>query len=110
MDRKTVGDRLSNARDLAARGEIAAAEKAYRELTRLAPAEPAVWMEFGSLAMRQGLTQEAEGAFRQVLAINPGSAAAWSSLGVTLLHRGQFAEAEEHARRAVELDGANGAT
>lgn len=88
-------------------GEDVNARKGLVEATRIAPAEPASWLNLGLLQFRQ---QDFEGAYQSVaraLTLVDGNSRVEALLGVIESRRGKEAEAIAHLTRAVELDNHN---
>jgi len=90
-------------------GEIDAAVAAGDLLTRLAPREPAVWLQLGLLHLHRGALPQAESAFRMLTELDAANPGAWHNLSVVLREQGRFAEAEATARRALQLEAGSAA-
>ena len=89
---------------LAALGEAAAAEDAYRKTLALQPHYAEAWSNFGGLLSALGRAQEAVSAYRKGLAADDRLAPIWSNLCNALCTVGQYAEAEQAGRKAVQID------
>lgn len=79
------------------------AEKAYLELTRLAPGELTIWLNLGLIYRRQGLHAQAIAAHEQATKVAPESWDAWQFLGNSLLEAERFEEAAAALKNAVQL-------
>lgn len=90
-------------RRLLAKGEIDAAENAYRRGLQRNPGDPALHNELGDVLAVQNRFEEAVECYRQAVNLDPDDDDAWHDLGVSLaaLHRRRMAR--EALERAVEL-------
>jgi hypothetical protein len=77
-------DPLRRAADLAARGDLAGAERALSQASAACPASAAVALELGGLRFLQGRYADAAEAARAVLAAEPDRAYGWELLASSL--------------------------
>lgn len=85
------------------RGDLAAAEREFRESVALKPfAKP--WSNLGGVLRQQHRYDEALGAYQQALALEPDSPHAHFGNGIVLAELGRFAEAEAEYKEAMRLD------
>ncbi len=99
-----LGARVNLANVLRDRGERAAAERAYREVTELGPDYPPGWHALGLFLMGQGRLPEARAALEQAYALAPGDPALLNSLGVVRARSGDRAGALAAYEAAIGLD------
>jgi len=85
------------------RGDLSAAESAFRASLAAAPDGPGTLVDFGNLLRRIGKPAEAEKSLRRALEVAPRFPAAWHGLGLLLQATGRHADAEACARRLLEL-------
>ena len=87
------------------RGDVAEAERRYRNVIARDPDFPDAWLNLGHLLFRQkGKRSEAETLIRASLTRPPESASAHNLLGVAAVERGDLSEAETQFIRAVRLE------
>ncbi len=85
-------------------GDDARADAKLKEATELAPGEPAVWANWGLLALRRREFDAAAGRLEKARSLAPDNAQIYVLLGLLESSRGKLAEAIAHLRRAVELN------
>jgi protein O-GlcNAc transferase len=95
--------KLSQAGQLLARGDVAAALPLLEEAAALAPGEAAIWAHLGMARAGAGDGDGAEAALRKATELNDSLAEAHAMLGMLLSARQRIAEAEPALRRAVAL-------
>jgi len=71
---------------------------------KLAPQQPQIHLNYGSLLAAQKRFGESESAYRRALELNPESLGAWSNLGVLLACLKRDEEAEKCYRTAMAID------
>lgn len=81
-----------------------AAERVYREETKLAPAEGRAHARLGEALVLLGESEQAIAAFEQALALDPNDTLARSYLGKALFDLGRLEESEQALRHALEGD------
>jgi tetratricopeptide (TPR) repeat protein len=86
------------------RSDMAIAERLYRRLTSMDPADPAAPFNLGNILRSSGRTVEAETAYRASVKADPSYAAAWYNLADLLDDRGRTNEAVHCLKRALEAD------
>jgi Flp pilus assembly protein TadD len=86
------------------RGDMAAAEAAYRELTTVEP-RLSGWIFLGAWLARHGRLQEAEAAHRRATALEGDVDEAFLNLGLVLRAQGRLEDAAAALERALELCG-----
>ncbi|MEO8603036.1 MAG: tetratricopeptide repeat protein, partial [bacterium] len=89
---------------LAARGEVEAAEEAFREALRIKSDFGDPYNNIGLLLWRQGRREEAAAQYRAALQYGPYSAETHSNLGLVLNELGRRDEAIAHLTQALEID------
>jgi Flp pilus assembly protein TadD len=92
------------ARALAARGDVAGAERHYREAIRIRPRDPDARTGLGALLMQRGRVLEALDEHEQARRLNPSSADAVFNLGAAEARLGRTAQAAEHYAEALRLN------
>jgi tetratricopeptide (TPR) repeat protein len=80
------------------------AERLYRKVMRIDPADPAAAFNLGNLLRSTGRTVEAEAAYRAATRADPDFAEAWYNLADTLDDRGRSDEALLCLERALDAD------
>lgn len=83
------------------RGEEAL--ETYRQLTRLAPAQPELWLGLGNLQAGLNRPADAQTAYEQGLQLAPRHAGLWNNLGRSLQRLNQPEAAEAAYRQALQL-------
>jgi len=86
------------------RGLPAAALEFQTEAARLAPQNPAIWVNLGTLQRAVGETGRAAAAFRKAIDLDPGNGTAHYNLGAVLDAEGKYDEAIEQYMKALRLD------
>lgn len=94
---------LNLARGYMAARRIGDAIQAWRQATRLDPANHVAWQDLGSALMQIGRLPDAIGAFRRAIVAKPDFAAAHHMLGMALESQGNETLAVGALRRAVAL-------
>ncbi|MCC7273312.1 MAG: tetratricopeptide repeat protein [Alphaproteobacteria bacterium] len=84
-------------------GELAAAERLYRDILKADPGHAGARQYLGVLAHQAGRTEEGIALVREALAAAPHDAGAHANLAQMALATGRLREAEVHARIAVAL-------
>jgi Flp pilus assembly protein TadD len=74
---------------LARRGDLAGAERQFREAFRIDPARASTLANLGGVALEQGRAAEAADWYRKALAIDPGSSAIRANLAEALQRAGR---------------------
>ncbi|WP_164102301.1 tetratricopeptide repeat protein [Candidatus Laterigemmans baculatus] len=90
----TVGEALQRAWQTHQRGQIAAAEHAYREVIRAVPANPEAHVYLGIALFDQLRYDEAAAAYREGLRLRDHFPVAWNNLGNALRMLGRIDEAD----------------
>jgi Tfp pilus assembly protein PilF len=85
-------------------GDDERADARFAELTRLAPAEPAGWADWGALALRQGRLDAAAERLERARSLAPAHADILLLLGLVHSRAGRSAEAVAVLRRAAEAE------
>jgi serine/threonine-protein kinase len=83
------------------------AGETLRTALALAPADPALLIDAGSLAVAKGDTAQGIALYRKAVALDPVNPLARANLASTLALQGQFAEAQVEYARLVELSPAS---
>jgi len=86
------------------RGDLASAEREYREALRLNPDYAEAHNNLGNLLSKSGRHDEAVKHFAAVLRLNPGVAAAHNNLGVAFARQGKYEAAAACFREALRLN------
>ncbi|GAB3028403.1 MULTISPECIES: tetratricopeptide repeat protein [Oleiagrimonas] len=88
-----------------AKGDLAVALKAYRQLADDMPDDTASWFRLGNVYARLNQPDAAMKAYRHVLQRDPEHAKAWHNLGVIYLHQAAaaFVQSARTADRDAEL-------
>lgn len=94
-------------REQKSRGEIALAERSYREALRLQPGFVSAWISLGVLLRGLERYAEAEACQREALRLEPENFQAALGLGNALLSQSRSAEAAAALRHAVHLNPTN---
>jgi tetratricopeptide (TPR) repeat protein len=84
-------------------GDLAAAERAYRNALAADPGEYHAAVNLGHLAMRAGRLEEARTLFAHALSLAPEFVDAWLNLGVVAVRLGDLESARRSFERALEL-------
>ncbi|HVS62849.1 MAG TPA: tetratricopeptide repeat protein [Thermoanaerobaculia bacterium] len=103
LDAGHVEARLDLGALLHERGELAAAEREYREALRLAPENATAWFDLGVALEDRGDDREALDAYRRSLASDDGDADAWFNAARLLERLGDRAGAIAHLARYRQL-------
>jgi tetratricopeptide (TPR) repeat protein len=90
-------------RRLLAKGEVEAAESAYRRGVERNPDEAALHNELGDVLAVQNRFDEAVECYREAVKLNPQDADGWHDLGVSLAALSRRKPAKEALERAVKL-------
>lgn len=85
-------------------GDLATAERLYRRVMKLDPAEPAAAFNLGNLLKINGRAVEAETAYRVAVAADPKFPPAWYNLADVLDDQGRTTEAVDCLKRALDAD------
>lgn len=85
-------------------GETDAAERLYRRLMKLDPADPFAPFRLANLLNSAGRTAEAEAAYRRAIERDAECAEAWYNLAGLLDDQGRVNEATACLRKALEVD------
>jgi tetratricopeptide (TPR) repeat protein len=99
---------LTQARALAGRGEINAAERRLRNAIARGRDTDLLLLELGDLLAHEGRTAQAIDAFQQALIINPKLAEAHHHLGSILSENGEVARGFDHLMQRARLIHADG--
>jgi len=91
----------------AAAGNPEAAEKAYREALKMAPAFVPALLNLADLYRANGLDEQAGPLLTQAIALAPGDAAPQHAMGLLLIRQRQLGAAVGHLQKATELDPIN---
>lgn len=94
---------MRRARELHARGEMAAAEGLYLQVLRAQPRNAGALHLLGVLTTQAGNPERALDLIAESIAIDPTQAAAFSNLGNALMALGRYAEAVQFFNRALDL-------
>jgi tetratricopeptide (TPR) repeat protein len=84
-------------------GDIAEAERLYRQLMKIDPTDASAPFNLGNMLRATARTVEAEAAFRAATRANPAFAEAWYNLGDLLDDQGRSEAATECLRKALVL-------
>ena len=76
---------------------------AWRELCKLKPSEPLVWMNFARSLLAQSRFDEAAAAYREAISLAPRKVAAFHELGLTLERTNRIADLATLLERALAL-------
>ncbi len=87
-----------------ARGDISAAERAFRSALRAAPTDPVLHGNLANLLRQVGRLEEAETCYREALRLNPTFADARRNLGLLLAAEGRDRGGIQALEQAVELN------
>ncbi len=99
----TTVEALATARWHHQAGELAQAERIYRQILQINPNHAEALYLLGEVCSGLRKLDEAAACFRRLLAIQPGNAEAWNYLGVVHLNRGKLDEATACYEEAVRL-------
>ena len=99
--------RAWRARVLLWSGQLADAEREFREILAAVPQDPDNWMGLASVYSREGRTQDAEKALERALELDPKRADIHAARGRVLRDLRQLEDAKMEFRRALELDPQN---
>jgi tetratricopeptide (TPR) repeat protein len=86
------------------RNDIATAERLYRRLSSMDPADAAAPFNLGNLLRTSGHSLEAETAYRAAVRADPKLAAAWYNLADVLDDQGRTKDAVDCLKRALDAD------
>jgi tetratricopeptide (TPR) repeat protein len=86
------------------RSDIATAERLYRRVMKMDPADPAAPFNLGNALHSSGRTLEAETAYRAAVRADPNFASAWYNLADVLDDQRRINEAIECLKRALDAD------
>ena len=98
-----VQQKFAEAQALEARGDIAAAEAAYRRLLAVMPGQPVLLARLALVRKAVGAFGEAESLLRRAILAEPGEAPLHNNLGNVLRAQGRLADAEASYRKALAL-------
>ena len=93
-----------HANQLAFAGDFDKALAAYEEAARLAPNDPEIEHNWGTVLLRRGELEAAAEHFERAVALNPDSADSLYNLGVALEELGREVEAVGHFEAAAAID------
>jgi len=99
-----LGARINLANVVRDRGDLAGAERLYREVTELGPDHGPGWHALGVFLLGQGRAPEARLAFERAYALIPTDAALVNALGVSLARTGDQPGALAAYGEAIRLD------
>lgn len=85
-------------------GNDALAESSLQKATKIAPGEPATWVDWGILALRQRNFDPANERLRRALKLAPNNSRMYFLLGLLNSAEGKSQQAIENYRKAVGLD------
>lgn len=85
-------------------GELAEAEKAYRRVLNVNPANSSAWINLGVLMRATGRLEPAVVCLRRGLAFTPRDGSSWSNLGNALRALNRLDESKKAHERALSLD------
>jgi GT2 family glycosyltransferase/tetratricopeptide (TPR) repeat protein len=88
-------------------GNLAEAERALKEMSRLSPEDASAHFNLGIIYQRSGRPQQAVEEYRQAAALRPGSYPTYINLGHSLRECGSIAEAIRAFEEAERLDPSN---
>lgn len=88
-------------------GNDVLADASLQQATQIAPGEPAAWINWGILALRQRNFEPAANRFNRALKIAPNNSRVYFLLGVLGSARGDSQAAIDNYRKAVSLDPKN---
>jgi tetratricopeptide (TPR) repeat protein len=92
------------ANQLAFRGDFDAALPEFERASRLAPTDPEIEHNWGTVLMRRGDLEEARRHFEKAIELNPQSADSLYNLGVVLEELGRTDEAVRQFKAAAAID------
>jgi Flp pilus assembly protein TadD len=98
-----VAQALQDAWNVHQAGDIARAERAYRDVVMLHPGHATAWCYLGMALHDLRRYDEAVAAYRRALQIQPEFPTALSNLGNTLSRQGKYDEAAESCRAALRI-------
>ena len=98
---RSPDDLFARARSAEQGGDIVEAERLYRLLIKIDPADASAPFNLGNMLRAHARSVEAEAAFRSATRIDPSFAAAWYNLGDLLDDQGRTDAAIECLRKAV---------
>ncbi len=99
----TTAEILSQAEACRRRGDLAAAERLYRQVLAAEPNQAAAWNSLGATLGPQGRLDEAFDCFERALRLQPDVAEGHANLAAVAYHQKNWDEAAVRWRRAVEL-------
>jgi predicted O-linked N-acetylglucosamine transferase (SPINDLY family) len=85
-------------------GNIAFAERRYREVLKLRPTAADAWHLLGVLCLKRGEAAEAVGLIGRAIALDPKPKQFHVNYAAALFHSGRPEEAEQEYRRVIERD------
>lgn len=85
-------------------GNDVLADSSLQKATQIAPGEPAAWVDWGILALRQRNFEPASDRFQRALKLIPDSSRVYFLMGLLDSARGDSQEAIKHFRKAASLD------
>ena len=88
-------------------GDFDRALQEFPRAAELAPDDPEIQHNWGTVLLRQGDLQAAERRFEQAVRLNPNSADSLYNLGVVLEGQGRYDEAVARFREAAAIDPAH---
>ena len=94
---------LSQAVHLHQRGDLAGAERLYRQVLRARAEDPNALNMLGVVKIQQGLAQEAASLIERAVQAQPAYAEAHNNLGLALRGLGQLEKAVQSYERAIQL-------
>lgn len=92
-----------NARQHLQAGELAAAERLYREILTEVPTHPGVWHNLGVIALQTNRLDEAAECLREAVRLRPQYPASQFYLGTAFMQRGEMNDAAACFREALRL-------
>lgn len=104
LEPDNLGARVNLANVIRDQGDLAAAERLYRDTTELAPAWGPGWHALGVFLLNHGRPLEARLALEQAAPLLPADAGLVNSLGVARARTGDLAGALAAYERALQLD------
>jgi tetratricopeptide (TPR) repeat protein len=100
---KTLNSERQEALALEQKGDLAAAEDAWKSIARSAPNSPESWAHLGLIEARQQHYKEAVPNYRKALALNPGTPGLRMDMGLALFKGGEFKQAIVQFERLLNV-------
>ncbi len=103
MSMVTIQEALERAKQCHRAGQLAEAEKIYRQILKAEPRQADAMHRLGLVAFQVGNKETALGMINHAIEVNPSASEYLSNRGMILASLGRWGEALDDYRRAIQL-------